>query len=131
MVTVSGGDKLLPPEHPLRSPTPLPANARAGRAAATDAPHTRRAVASEAGAAAATRPGELWWQLYVMSDRKQSEERIRGAVEGGAKAIVVTVDVVAMGNREADAAPAAAKSWRPVNSSEWVAATSASTEVGQ
>jgi len=66
---------------------------------------------------------ELWWQLYVMSDRKQSEERIRGAVKNGAKAVVVTVDVVAMGNREADAAPAAAKSGRSGSPSQGVAAS--------
>lgn len=74
-------------------------------------------------AGSAARPAELWWQLYVMSDRKQSEARIRGAVEAGARAIVVTVDVVAMGNREADAAPAAAKSARSSSPSQGVAAS--------
>ena len=45
----------------------------------------------------------LWWQLYIMKDRKESERRIRQAVEAGAEAIVITVDVAAIGKREADA----------------------------
>lgn len=45
----------------------------------------------------------LWWQLYIMKDRKESERRIRQAVDAGAEAIVITVDIAAMGKREADA----------------------------
>lgn len=45
----------------------------------------------------------LWWQLYIMKDRKESERRIRQAVEAGAEAIVITVDIAAIGKREADA----------------------------
>lgn len=45
----------------------------------------------------------LWWQLYIMKDRKESERRIRVAKEAGAEAIVITVDVAAIGKREADA----------------------------
>ncbi|KAK4058620.1 hypothetical protein OIO90_000064 [Microbotryomycetes sp. JL221] len=45
----------------------------------------------------------LWWQLYIMKDRKESERRIRLARECGAEAIIITVDVAAIGKREADA----------------------------
>ncbi|KAI5479365.1 L-aminoadipate-semialdehyde dehydrogenase [Pseudohyphozyma bogoriensis] len=45
----------------------------------------------------------VWWQLYIRSNRKESEEEIKAAVKNGANAILITVDVVALGNREADA----------------------------
>ena len=45
----------------------------------------------------------IWWQLYIMTDRRESERRIMRAVEAGAEAIVITVDVAAIGKREADA----------------------------
>lgn len=45
----------------------------------------------------------LWWQLYIMKDRKESERRIRLAKDCGAEAIVITVDVASIGKREADA----------------------------
>lgn len=51
----------------------------------------------------------IWWQLYVMTDRRESERRIRKAVEAGAEAIVITVDVAAIGKREADARVVVAK----------------------
>lgn len=45
----------------------------------------------------------LWWQLYIMKDRKESERRIKLAKVCGAEAIVITVDVASIGKREADA----------------------------
>lgn len=45
----------------------------------------------------------LWWQLYIMSDRKESERRLRVAKDCGAEAIVITLDVATIGKREADA----------------------------
>ncbi|WVQ86193.1 hypothetical protein IAT38_008361 [Cryptococcus sp. DSM 104549] len=42
----------------------------------------------------------LWWQLYIMNDRAESERRIRQAVADGAEAILITVDVATPGNRE-------------------------------
>ncbi len=47
---------------------------------------------------------KLWFQLYVMKDRKASKLRIRQVAEAGARAVVVTVDVAAIGNRAADVA---------------------------
>ncbi|KAM0792589.1 hypothetical protein ACM66B_005250 [Microbotryomycetes sp. NB124-2] len=49
------------------------------------------------------RRAPLWWQLYVMKDRKESERRIKLAKDCGAEAIVLTVDIAAIGKREADA----------------------------
>lgn len=45
----------------------------------------------------------LWWQLYIKQDRKESEHSIQTAAKAGAEAIVITVDVAAIGKREADA----------------------------
>lgn len=42
------------------------------------------------------------------SDRKESERMIKEAVEHGANAILITVDVTALGNRESDAPPKSA-----------------------
>ncbi|KAM0749238.1 cytochrome B2 [Meredithblackwellia eburnea MCA 4105] len=64
---------------------------------------------------------QLWWQLYVMKDRKESENRIKAAAENGARAIVITVDVAAMGNREVDASPSGKGGGSP---SQGVAASS-------
>ncbi|KAM0747157.1 L-mandelate dehydrogenase [Meredithblackwellia eburnea MCA 4105] len=55
----------------------------------------------------AQEPGKIrapvWWQIYIRADRKDSEAQIREAVENGADAILITVDVIALGKREADA----------------------------
>ncbi|KAK4052691.1 hypothetical protein OIV83_001978 [Microbotryomycetes sp. JL201] len=45
----------------------------------------------------------VWWQLYIQRDRKESERRIREAAQNGSDAIIITVDVTALGKREADA----------------------------
>ncbi|KAL8279022.1 hypothetical protein RQP46_008691 [Phenoliferia psychrophenolica] len=47
----------------------------------------------------------LWWQLYIYTDRKESERRMRDAVKAGVQAIFITVDAPQIGNREADAKP--------------------------
>ena len=44
----------------------------------------------------------LWWQLYIRKDRRLSADQIKKAYEAKVNAIVVTVDVPALGNREAD-----------------------------
>ncbi|KAM0786780.1 hypothetical protein ACM66B_002214 [Microbotryomycetes sp. NB124-2] len=44
----------------------------------------------------------VWWQLYIRRDRKETESRIREAVRHGSDAIIITVDVTALGKREAD-----------------------------
>ncbi|HWA19575.1 MAG TPA: alpha-hydroxy acid oxidase [Devosia sp.] len=50
-------------------------------------------VADEAG-------GELWFQLYMWADRAMSHELVERARSAGYKALVVTVDSAASGNRE-------------------------------
>ncbi|KAK4705053.1 L-lactate dehydrogenase (cytochrome), partial [Phenoliferia sp. Uapishka_3] len=45
----------------------------------------------------------VWWQIYIRRNRKDSEDQIKEAVAHGADAILITVDVAAMGKREADA----------------------------
>lgn len=49
-------------------------------------------------------PAPFWWQLYIRKDRTKNEEQIKQAAAGGVDAIVITVDVTALGNREGDAA---------------------------
>lgn len=44
-----------------------------------------------------------WFQLYVNSDRKITDDLIRKSEELGLKALFVTVDAPALGNREKDA----------------------------
>lgn len=60
-----------------------------------------RDIRHEAGMGKAT----LWWQLYVMTDRKESERRILEAARAGCAAILITVDAPEIGNREADSRP--------------------------
>ncbi|KAK4703259.1 L-lactate dehydrogenase (cytochrome), partial [Phenoliferia sp. Uapishka_3] len=47
----------------------------------------------------------LWWQLYIYTDRKESERRMRQVAKAGCEAILITVDAPEIGNREADAKP--------------------------
>ncbi len=73
--------------------------ARAARAAgipftlATGSITSMERVAEHAG-------GELWFQLYMWPDRSMSHELVLRAKAAGFKALVVTVDGVASGNRE-------------------------------
>lgn len=46
---------------------------------------------------------QVWMQLYILSDRAKSEEALVDAAKRGVGAILVTVDVAAVGNREAHA----------------------------
>lgn len=45
----------------------------------------------------------LWFQLYVNSDRKITEELVKHVEDAGIKALFVTVDAPSLGNREKDA----------------------------
>ena len=54
----------------------------------------------DAGQAAS---GPLWFQLYIYKDRGVTEALVRRAEAAGARAIVLTVDAVVWGTREADA----------------------------
>jgi (S)-mandelate dehydrogenase len=51
---------------------------------------------------AANTPGPLWFQLYVVRDRKLTVELLERARTAGYKAIVLTVDCPVAGNRERD-----------------------------
>lgn len=44
----------------------------------------------------------MFWQFYVPSDRQLAENKLRHALELGAKAIFVTCDVPVLGKRERD-----------------------------
>lgn len=46
--------------------------------------------------------GVLWFQLYVYRDRSVSERLVRRAEQAGYRALVLTVDVPHLGNRERD-----------------------------
>jgi isopentenyl diphosphate isomerase/L-lactate dehydrogenase-like FMN-dependent dehydrogenase len=46
--------------------------------------------------------GERWFQVYVWRDRKKTEAAIEEAVESGFSALVLTVDVPILGQRERD-----------------------------
>ncbi|HEX2348124.1 MAG TPA: alpha-hydroxy acid oxidase [Ktedonobacterales bacterium] len=46
--------------------------------------------------------GPLWFQLYVYRDRSVTESLVRRAEQAGYRALVVTVDMPAVGQREAD-----------------------------
>ncbi|KAJ3417501.1 hypothetical protein HDV05_003365 [Chytridiales sp. JEL 0842] len=51
----------------------------------------------------ARRKGQPWWyQIYVNSDRKKTEELVKKAVEWGVGALAVTVDAPQLGRREKD-----------------------------
>lgn len=45
------------------------------------------------------KPAPLWWQLYLKSDRKASEEDLKAAVKAGATAIFYTMDTPVLGKR--------------------------------
>lgn len=56
----------------------------------------------EAGRVAAEIGARFWFQLYIYKDRGVTEALIRRAEAAGAAAIVLTVDAVVWGTREAD-----------------------------
>ncbi|CAF4610008.1 unnamed protein product [Rotaria sp. Silwood1] len=45
---------------------------------------------------------QLWYQLYVFPDRRRTQQLIQRAERCGYKAIVITVDMCVLGNRECD-----------------------------
>lgn len=61
-----------------------------------------RSIEDVAAAADAAGEGPRWFQLYVHRQRSRSEELVRRADAAGYRAIVVTVDFAASGNRERD-----------------------------
>ncbi|KAM0748302.1 L-mandelate dehydrogenase, partial [Meredithblackwellia eburnea MCA 4105] len=65
----------------------------------------------------------LWWQLYIFTDRKESERRMREVVKAGCEAILITVDAPEIGNREADAKPPSSSIMECEDDIAWVKRT--------
>jgi 4-hydroxymandelate oxidase len=76
------------------------ATARAAKAAGTI--YTMSTPASLAIEAVAPEAGPWWFQLYVYQDRGLTRDLVARAAAAGASALVVTVDMPALGRREAD-----------------------------
>ncbi len=76
------------------------ATARAAKAAGTI--YTMSTPASLAIEAVAPEAGPWWFQLYVYRDRGLTRDLVARAAAAGASALVVTVDMPALGRREAD-----------------------------
>jgi 4-hydroxymandelate oxidase len=76
------------------------ATARAAKAAGTI--YTMSTPASLAIEAVAPEAGPWWFQLYVYRDRGLTRGLVARAAAAGASALVVTVDMPALGRREAD-----------------------------
>jgi isopentenyl diphosphate isomerase/L-lactate dehydrogenase-like FMN-dependent dehydrogenase len=79
-----------------------PATARAAAAAGTVMCLSTLATASAQEVADAAPGGTRWFQLYCFSDRGVTEALVDQAVEGGYRAIVLTVDAPLLGRRERD-----------------------------
>ena len=98
--------------------------AMARAAAAVDVPLV---VSSNSGSAFADigATGARWWlQAYVAQDRSESVPLLRQAVEGGASAIVLTVDTPTLGTRYP--APGVPKVWE-VAEPGWLGANASTT----
>lgn len=57
---------------------------------------------ADISAAATTDRSPWWFQLYVQNDREWTERLVTQAVDGGASALVVTVDTPTLGARDRD-----------------------------
>ena len=86
----------------LAHPDGEPATARATAAAGTVMCLSTLATASAGEVAAAAPSAPRWFQLYCFSDRGVTEALVDQAVEGGYRAIVLTVDAPLLGRRERD-----------------------------
>ena len=78
------------------------ATARAAAAVGTVMCLSTVATAAPADVAAAAPGGNRWFQLYWPPDRGFARELVDSAVEAGYSAIVLTVDLPALGRRERD-----------------------------
>ena len=79
-----------------------PATARAAADAGTVMCLSTLATASAQEVADAAPDGARWFQLYCFSDRGVTEALVDQAVEGGYRAVVLTVDAPVLGRRERD-----------------------------
>ena len=86
----------------IAHPDGEPATARAAAAARTVMCLSTLATASAEEVARAAPAGDRWFQLYCFSDRGVTEALVDQAVEGGYRAIVLTVDAPLLGRRERD-----------------------------
>ena len=78
------------------------ATARAAAAAGTIMCLSTVATATPAEVAAAAPDGKRWFQLYWPPDRGFARELVEAAVASGYRALVLTVDLPALGRRERD-----------------------------
>lgn len=85
--------------HRLVCPEGEIATARAARDAGTI--YTMSVAASLPIESVAAQAGPWWMQMYIFRDRELTAELVRRAVESGASAIVLTVDLARFGRREA------------------------------
>jgi 4-hydroxymandelate oxidase len=85
--------------HGLFHPEGEVATARGAAAAGTVLAVATAASRSLEDVAAAAPEGDRWFQLYVTRDRVWTEELIERAEAAGYRAIVLTVDVMRVGNR--------------------------------
>lgn len=88
--------------HRLAHPDGELATARAAAAAGTIMCLSTLATAGAAAVAAATPDGPRWYQLYWHPDRGLTQAIVEEAAEAGFAAIVLTVDLPVLGNRERD-----------------------------
>jgi isopentenyl diphosphate isomerase/L-lactate dehydrogenase-like FMN-dependent dehydrogenase len=88
--------------HRLAHPDSEVATARAADAAGTIMCLSTLATATQAEVAEAAPAGRLWYQLYWHPDRGVTRQMVEGAAEAGFRAIVLTVDLPVLGNRERD-----------------------------
>ena len=78
------------------------ATARAAAAAGTIMCLSTASTARAAEVAAAAPGAPRWFQVYVFSDRSQTEDLIAEAIESAFSALVLTVDTPFLGRRERD-----------------------------
>jgi isopentenyl diphosphate isomerase/L-lactate dehydrogenase-like FMN-dependent dehydrogenase len=88
--------------HRLAHPDAELATARAAAAAGTVMCLSTLATSGAAEVAEAAPDGSLWYQLYWHPDRGLTRAIVEEAAEAGFKAIVLTVDLPVLGNRERD-----------------------------
>ena len=88
--------------HRLAHPDGEPATARAAAAAGTIMCLSTLATAGAAEVAEAAPGGARWYQLYWHPDRGLTRAIVEEAADSGFSAIVLTVDLPVLGNRERD-----------------------------
>lgn len=88
--------------HKLAHPEGECATARGAANVGTIFSLSSLSTSSIADVAAAVPESPKWYQLYILKDRKFTEELVHRAEVSGYKALLVTVDAPKLGNRESD-----------------------------